>query len=155
MDITSLLGNVMDKDMLETISKSTKTSSKNVSDVLKNAAPSLMKHLDGDSDIAKAVKKLLGSEDVEKIAKKVGISGDSVKEILNKAVPMLKDLLSKQGDNMSDLLGGIAGKLFKQFRDSIKNIRCNLHRIFFIESLFRMLCRRSQARPRSCGQPFP
>ena len=51
MDITSLLGNVMDKDMLESISKSTKTSSKNVSDVLKNAVPSLMKHLDGDSDI--------------------------------------------------------------------------------------------------------
>ena len=113
MDITSLLGNVMDKDMLETISKSTKTSSKNVSDVMHFAAPSLIKHLGGESANDMDVTTLLGSEDVEKIAKKVGISGDSVKEILNKAVPMLKDLLSKQGDNMSDLLGGIAGKLFK------------------------------------------
>ena len=84
-----------------------------MSNVLKNAAPSVMKHLDGDSDVAKAVKKLLGSDEVEKIAKKVGISGDSVKDILNKAVPMLKELLSKQGGNVSDMLGGIAGKLFK------------------------------------------
>ena len=63
--------------------------------------------------MAKAVKKLLGSDEGEKIAKKVGISGDSVKDILNKAVPMLKELLSKQGGNVSDMLGGIAGKLFK------------------------------------------
>lgn len=113
MDITSLLGNVMDKDMLEKISKSAKVSTADVSNVLKNAAPSVMKHLDGDSDVAKAVKKLLGSDEVEKIAKKVGISGDSVKDILNKAVPMLKELLSKQGGNVTDMLGGIAGKLFK------------------------------------------
>lgn len=113
MDITSLLGNVMDKDMMEKISKSAKVSTADVSNVLKNAAPSVMKHLDGDSDVAKAVKKLLGSDEVEKIAKKVGISGDSVKDILNKAVPMLKELLSKQGGNVSDMLGGIAGKLFK------------------------------------------
>ena len=84
-----------------------------MSNVLKNAAPSVMKHLDGDSDVAKAVKKLLGSDEVEKIAKKVGISGDSVKDILNKAVPMLKELLSKHGGNVTDMLGGIAGKLFK------------------------------------------
>ena len=113
MDITSLLGNVMDKDMLVEIGKSAKVSTADVSNVLKNAAPSVMKHLDGDSDVAKAVKKLLGSDEVEKIAKKVGISGDSVKDILNKAVPMLKELLSKQGGNVSDMLGGIAGKLFK------------------------------------------
>ena len=113
MDITSLLGNVMDKDMLEKLSKSAKVSTTDVSNVLKNAAPSVMKHLDGDSDVAKAVKKLLGSDEVEKIAKKVGISGDSVKDILNKAVPMLKELLSKQGGNVTDMLGGIAGKLFK------------------------------------------
>ena len=113
MDITSLLGNVMDKDMLEKLSKSAKVSTTDVSNVQKNAAPSVMKHLDGDSDVAKAVKKLLGSDEVEKIAKKVGISGDSVKDILNKAVPMLKELLSKQGGNVTDMLGGIAGKLFK------------------------------------------
>ena len=113
MDITSLLGNVMDKDMLEKLSKSAKVSTTDVSNVLKNAAPSVMKHLDGDSDVANAVKKLLGSDEVEKIAKKVGISGDSVKDILNKAVPMLKELLNKQGGNVSDMLGGIAGKLFK------------------------------------------
>ena len=113
MDITSLLGNVMDKDMLEKLSKSANVSTTDVSNVLKNAAPSVMKHLDSDSDVAKAVKKLLGSDEVEKIAKKVGISGDSVKDILNKAVPMLKELLSKQGGNVSDMLGGIAGKLFK------------------------------------------
>ena len=65
-----------------------------MSNVLKNAAPSVMKHLDGDSDVAKAVKKLLGSDEVEKIAKKVGVSGDNVKNILNQAVPMLKELLS-------------------------------------------------------------
>ena len=64
-------------------------------------------------DVAKAVKKLLGSDEVEKIAKKVGISGDSVKDILSKAVPMLKELLSKHGGNVTDMLGGIAGKLFK------------------------------------------
>ena len=52
MDITSLLGNVMDKDMLEKISKSAKVSTADVSNVLKNAAPSVMKHLDGDSDVA-------------------------------------------------------------------------------------------------------
>ena len=85
MDITSLLGNVMDKDMLEKLSKSANVSTADVSNVLKNAAPSVMKHLDGDS----------------------------VKDILNKAVPMLKELLSKQGGNVSDMLGGIAGKLFK------------------------------------------
>ena len=113
MDISSLLGNVMDKDMLEKLSKSTKVSTADVSNVLKNAAPSVAKHLDGDNDVAKAVKKLLGSDEVEKIAKKVGVSGDSVKDILNKAVPMLKELLSKQGGNVSDMLGGIAGKLFK------------------------------------------
>ena len=113
MDITSLLGNVMDKDMLEKISKSAKVSTTDVSNVLKNAAPSVMKHLDGDSDVAKAVKKLLVSDEVEKIAKKVGVSGDNVKNILNQAVPMLKELLSKQGGNVSDMLGGIAGKLFK------------------------------------------
>ena len=102
MDITSLLGNVMDKDMLEKLSKSANVSTTDVSNVLKNAAPSVMKHLDGDSDVAKAVKKLLGSDEVEKIAKKVGISGDSVKDILN-----------KHGGNVTDMLGGIAGKLFK------------------------------------------
>ena len=37
MDITSLLGNVMDKDMLEKISKSAKVSTADVSNVLKNA----------------------------------------------------------------------------------------------------------------------
>lgn len=111
MDITSLLGKVMDNDMLESISKGTKTSTKNVSDVLKNAAPSVMKLLDGDKDVGKAVKKLLASDEVEKIAKKVGISGDSVKDILNKAVPALKEMLGK-GD-VSDLLGGIAKNLFK------------------------------------------
>lgn len=113
MDITSLLGNVMDKDMLEKLSKSAKVSTTDVSNVLKNAAPSVMKYLDGDSDVAKAVKKLLGSDEVEKIAKKVGISGDSVKNVLNQAAPMLKELLDKQGGNVSDMLGGIAGKLFK------------------------------------------
>ena len=86
MDITSLLGNVMDKDMLEKLSKSAKVSTTDVSNVLKNAAPSVMKHLDGDSDVAKAVKKLLSSDEVEKIAKKVGISGDSVKDIDRKSV---------------------------------------------------------------------
>lgn len=113
MDITSLLGNVMDKDMLEKLSKSAKVSTTDVSNVLKNAAPSVMKYLDGDSDVAKAVKKLLGSDEVEKIAKKVGISGDSVKNVLNQAAPMLKELLDKQGGNVSDMLGGIADKLFK------------------------------------------
>ena len=113
MDITSLLGNVIDKDMLEKLSKSANVSTTDVSSVLKNAAPSVMKHLDGDSDVAKAVKKLLGSDEVEKIAKKVGISGDSVKNVLNQAVPLLKELLSKQNDNVSDLLDGITGKLFK------------------------------------------
>ena len=113
MDITSLRGNVIDKDMLEKLSKSANVNTTDVSSVLKNAAPSVMKHLDGDSDVAKAVKKLLGSDEVEKIAKKVGISGDSVKDILNKAVPMLKELLSKHGGNVTDMLGGIAGKLFK------------------------------------------
>ena len=46
MDITSLLGNVMDKDMLEKLSKSANVSTTDVSNVLKNAAPSVMKHLD-------------------------------------------------------------------------------------------------------------
>ena len=58
MDITSLLGNVMDKDMLEKLSKSANVSTADVSNVLKNAAPSVMKHLDGDSDVAKAVKEV-------------------------------------------------------------------------------------------------
>lgn len=113
MDITSLLGNVIDKDTLEKLSKSAKVSTTDVSNVLKNAAPSVMKHLDGDNDVAKAVKKLLGSDEVEKIAKKVGIGGDSVKDILNNVIPMLKDLMSKHGGNVSNMLGGIAGKLFK------------------------------------------
>ena len=113
MDITSLLGNVIDKDMLEKLSKSANVNTTDVSSVLKNAAPSVMKHLDGDSDVAMAVKKLLSSDEVEKIAKKVGISGDSVKNVLNQAVPLLKELLSKQNGNVSDLLDGITGKLFK------------------------------------------
>ena len=113
MDIASLLGNIMDKDTLEKLSKSTKVSTADVSNVLKNAAPSVAKHLDGDNDVTKAVKKLLNSDEVEKIAEKVGVSGDSVKDILNKTVPLLKELLSKQSGNVSDMLGGIAGKLFK------------------------------------------
>lgn len=110
MDISSLLSKVMDNDTLESIGKSTKTSAKDVSNVLKNAAPSVMKHLGSDNDVAKAVKKLLGSDEVEKIAKKVGISGESVKDILNKALPTLKEMLGKA--DVSDMLGGIAGKLF-------------------------------------------
>lgn len=112
MDISSLLSKFVDNDTLESIGKSTKTSAKDVSEVLKNAAPSVMKNLGGDKDVAKAVKKLLSSDEVEKIAKKVGVSGDSVKGILEKATPKLKEVLGKV--DMSDMLGGIAGKLFNK-----------------------------------------